>query len=642
MSPDSEENNNQINPNNNPPAPKDDIPSSPGGVIQPTGAENSPPPAPAADNPSPPPPPSEPIKNELPQNNQTGFASTNPPASPSQSTPSSPGGTQFGPNPAQPGGPEIFPSDPISTAGAGANPSFFKKKLFLIGLPILLVLLIAGYVFGYYIPNKPENVYRTGMNRSGDALEMILNQATERETYDKFKKSEVNATMDINYNNQNINGEFNAKFDETKLDSNLKLGLPVEGSEPINLDLSVLSETADGKEFPDTYLNLKGMKALGADLFLPGISKYEGKWLEISSDYLQSIADQYGLEAPETQDNTEDFPTFDEISSLIRDLYGDTNEYVFTTDPEKAVIENKQYLGKEEVEGTDTFHYEVALNKENYKKYCEAVSNTLASSPTYKKFSGLNDEQIEEQKQKIGEDCQKDADTIKAEDTFEMWIDSKYKLIKKIRIYSEDKKSYFDIGQNYDGTDEVGLFFAFASEEGNFNSKITVTTNLNTAESSGEVTFNGGENEGAYDGKITLSMKSLSGDFEITKPNNTIGIGKLLKELGIDPKSLATVYGGASPASGINAKAGDAETKANVNSIYSNIEVYFAENAIYPTKSQLNDQSWRAANMSGLPADFFSGIEYNPFDCNANGCLKYTLSAKLSDGSTFEKTGSNN
>ncbi|MEX2014394.1 MAG: hypothetical protein WD885_00460, partial [Candidatus Saccharimonadales bacterium] len=473
--------------------------------------------------------------------------------------------------------------------------------------------------------------------------EMVLNQATERETYDKFKKSEITATMDINYSNQNINGEFNAKFDETKLDSNLKLGLPVEGAEPINLDLSLLSEQVEGKEFPDTYLNLKGMESLGADLFLPGISKYDGKWLEISSDYLQSIANQYGLEAPKQQDNTDKYPTFDEISSLARDLYGDTHEYVFTSDPEKAVIENRQYLGKEEVDGVDSFHYEVALNKENYKKYCETAGNTFLTSPVYKKFSGLTDEQVETEKQKIGENCQKDADTIKAEDTFEMWVDSKYKLIKKIRIYSEDKKSYFDIGQNYDGSDKVSLFFAFASEDGNFNSKVTVTTDLNTAESGSEVTFNGGENEGAYDGKITLSMKPLNGDFEITKPNNTIGIDKLLKELGIDPKELTTLYGGAaSPASSVSAKGEDATLKSNVLSIYSHVEVYFAENSFYPTKSQLSDQSWRTTNMTGFNAENFSGVEYNPSNCDTNGCLKYMLSAKLSDGSTFERSGSNN
>ena len=591
---------------------------SPGGVIKPADSQS-----PLAAQ-----PPQTVQPADLPQ-----VSAQNPAPGPKPDLPQNPDGSK-----------PIFPSDSSSPPSSGRVLN--KKLILLILIPLLLVLLAAGYVFGYYIPNRPENAYKTGLDRSGDALQMIVDKATQQQTYDNFKKSEITANLDINSGGQNVKGDFKAKFDGSKMDTDLNVNFPNGDSQTASLGLSILSEKADGKEFPDTYFNLRGIKALGVDLFLPGINKYDNKWVEISSDYIASLAKQSGVE-PNQPDNTGNYPTFDEISSLIRDVYGVTNEYVLTSDPNKAVLVNKQYLGKEEVEGVNTFHYEVGINKDHYKAYCEAVSNVLLNSPAPKKFLNLKDEQIEQEKQKIAENCQKDSESIKDEDTFEMWVDTKYKLIKKVRIYSskENKGEYYELGQNYDGSDKVSLFFATVSDKGGFSSKTTITTDLNVGESSGEFTFSGGTAPDNYDGKVTLSAKPLSEDFTITKPSKTTSIDKILKEIGIDPKALIALYGGNPAAdfvSGNQAQSQDAQIKSNVNAVYSHLEVYFAENAIYPTSSQLNDQSWQASNMSGFNADFLSGVEYNPSDCNDNGCLKYTLSAKLSDGSTFEKTGSNN
>lgn len=651
MDPDSE---NNPTDQNNPPDSQDSLvtpPPSPGGVIKPSGSET-----PAQRTEVPPP--------VQPQNTQQNFADDSPPNNPIQdnnlpqpsisSNQNQTRPTQEArpsPNPAL-GEHQIFPPDSNSPSSSGGR-SLNKRLLLIIITAVLLVLLIAGYVFGYYLPNKPENVYKTGLDRSGDAMQMILDKAIEQGTYDKFKKSEITATMDINYAGQNIKGDFTTKFDGSKLDTDLNASFPSGDSKQVDLGLSVLSQKADNKEFPDTYLNIRGVKALGADLFLPGIGKYDGKWLAVTSDYLQSLANEYGIDSAAQKKNTDNYPTFDEISSLIRDAYGVTNEYVLTSDPSKAVFVNKQYLGKEDVEGVGTYHYEVGLNKDNYKAYCEAVSNVFLSNQAYKKLIGTSDEQIENQKQGTEDDCQQSSDGIKDDDTFEMWVDSKYKLIKKVRIYSgEDKGEYYELGQNYNGGEEINLFFGFHSDKGNFDSKVAFTTDLNTGESSSEITFSGGKDEsGKYDGKITVSAKPLSGDFEITKPSNTVNIEKVLKDIGINPKDFASLYGGAStygvasPAlvAGVNTQSNDALIKSNINSIYANLEVYYAENGYYPIASQLNSRDWRSANMPGLGGDAISiSFKYTPSDCNANGCQKFVLNVKLSDGSVFEKTGSNN
>lgn len=594
--------------NNNPPIPQDNLPpqNSPGGVIRPAGTKGSPP---LAETPAPP----------QPQNTQSGPSSANPP------------------------GYQIFPPDsnnPGSFRGRALN----KRLLLIIIGAILLVLLIAGYIFAFYLPNKPENAYKTGLDRSGDALQMILDKATEQQTYDKFKKSEITASMEVNSGGQTVKGDLTAKFDDSKLDTDLSVKLPAtEGSQPADLGLSILSEKAEGKEFPDTYFNLRGINALGADLFLPGIGKYDGKWVEVSSDYVASLASQYGVKAKQP-DSPGNYPTFDEISSLIRDVYGVTNEYVLTSDSSKAVLVNKQYLGKEDVDGVNSFHYEVGIDKGHFKAYCEAVSNALLNSAAAKKFMNLDDKSVEQEKQKIGENCQKDSDAIKDDTNFEMWIDSKYKLIKKVRSYytKDDKGEYYELGQNYDGSDKVSFFFATVSDKGGFSSKTTITTDLNIGESSAELTFSGGEDPGKYDGKITLNAKPLSEEITITKPKNVTSVSKLLKDIGIDPKDFLSFYGDSlGVAEGANSQSEDALIKSNINSIYSNLEVYYASNGYYPTEQQLSDQNWRASNMPSLSEDVFStNYTYSPSRCSAGGCQKYSLSAKLNSGQKFMKNSS--
>lgn len=116
---------------------------------------------------------------------------------------------------------------------------------------------------------------------------------------------------------------------------------------------------------------------------------------------------------------------------------------------------------------------------------------------------------------------------------------------------------------------------------------------------------------------------------------------------------------------GVQKKGRDADRKSDINSLYSQIEVYFAENGMYPTLANMNDSTFRSANMQGLSddalqdpngsaatlvatpaANSYAYVE-TPALCDnvaGNDCLAFTLTATLEDGSgqTFVKTGSNN
>jgi len=113
---------------------------------------------------------------------------------------------------------------------------------------------------------------------------------------------------------------------------------------------------------------------------------------------------------------------------------------------------------------------------------------------------------------------------------------------------------------------------------------------------------------------------------------------------------------------GIQQKARDSQRQTDINALDSHVEAYYAQTGNYPTGAQLNDDTWRAANMKGLSADALTApgkttkpaagtstkdvYQYAPThddgtacssaDVNTDdtACSKFTLSAALEGNST--------
>lgn len=113
---------------------------------------------------------------------------------------------------------------------------------------------------------------------------------------------------------------------------------------------------------------------------------------------------------------------------------------------------------------------------------------------------------------------------------------------------------------------------------------------------------------------------------------------------------------------GVQKKARDADRKSDANAIYSQVEVYFAQNGKYPTLTEMNSSSFRSANLKGLQDDALTdpkgsgatlvssptanayAYSNTPSGCDnsSTDCAGFTLTATLENGGTFVKNGSNN
>lgn len=119
---------------------------------------------------------------------------------------------------------------------------------------------------------------------------------------------------------------------------------------------------------------------------------------------------------------------------------------------------------------------------------------------------------------------------------------------------------------------------------------------------------------------------------------------------------------------GIQQKARDSQRQTDVNAMDSHIEAYYAQSGNYPTLAQLNDATWRSANMKGLDpnalvdpkgssnpsasAPTVGQYQYAPTHddgtaCSATGqtddtsCTKFTVAARLENGGTVYSKTSN-
>src|SRR5882762_1814089 len=115
---------------------------------------------------------------------------------------------------------------------------------------------------------------------------------------------------------------------------------------------------------------------------------------------------------------------------------------------------------------------------------------------------------------------------------------------------------------------------------------------------------------------------------------------------------------------GIQQRARNTERQTDIKAIHGQVEAYYAQNGRYPTLTNLNDSTWRTANMKGLDPEALkdpkgsaqtlvaapaaSAYAYavtasdgTACDNSAKDCAQYTLTTTYEGGGTFAKSNLN-
>lgn len=526
----------------------------------------------------------------------------------------------------------------------------------------MVLVLAAAAVFALYMPNRPDRVFKSSLDRSGIALNRLVDSATNADKLNALKKSQATAKVDATYASDTFKGTFTAKFDPSHSDSGVDITMQQNGKSK-TFSGKLLTELPAKASYPNIYFQIKGLNQLGLGALAPYINPYDGKWIAIEGDYLKSL----GLPLQARPSSQPKQLTAADATELTKAVGRVTGKYILTSSPQTAVLQQRSFIGKEVVDGLKTYRYEVAVNKVHLKDYCQALITGIIDTSAYKKLQSAT-ANAETTKQNLTKACHNSIDNNKDLDkTFDLWMNAKDKVIYKLRLTdSSHKGAYTDIGQRTTSTKHIEVFVNNHDPVIKEDDSIVITSNLDTATTNGTMSFSGGETGHAYKVKIGLEIKPYSGTISTSKPKGAIPIADVLKQFGIDPSFIKQFYQGyqAGLSGGAASSAKDTERQTDIKALHGQLEAYYAQNGRYPTLANVNSSSWRQQNMLGLDNEALKdpdGSSYNlvaaPQPNNyayvvkaANGtacdnvskdCTAYTLTAVLSDGSSFTKQSLN-
>lgn len=444
-----------------------------------------------------------------------------------QSSPFAPASQQTQPSPASsyPANPNAGQNPQAARGGIGKN-----KKLLIGGIAGALLLLggSAAAYFGVVLPNKPENVWKSAIENTGKGYDKLVDYAdSQKDT----KGAKLDGKFKFEGAGTVADGTVNGKYDEKNSETKVTLG-----ASGVRFEAIFLTNIPDGAKNPDVYTKISGLK--GIDQLLgpqaggigASLASFDNQWYFVD----HTIFDQAEKAAAEENQAAASLTTED-FTAFARDIGSVSDEYLFTDNPSKAVLVVKQNVGKETMDGRSVYHYKVGVNKANLKDYNKALCDKVLESKVYKALSmGTSSDELKAE-------CYdtKDIDSINENDTVDVYVDLKTKLIRIVRIAQKDNSNnYFDMGLLYTGGDEFPFVIRGQANQDGVEAKGELKMVLNTK--SNKVTIIGN-----LDGKQSGETYKLTLDATAEPSNDKV---EFKKPEGA--KSLLEAYGGLLGATG--------------------------------------------------------------------------------------------
>lgn len=276
-----------------------------------------------------------------------------------------------------------------AAAAPARHPSKKKKGLVAALIAVIAVLVLAGGAawayFGYYVPNRPENVLKAALANSFSA--------------DKINSVSLNGEV---HTNDNEGGRFEVSFE----------GGFAEGGRfdvSASLDLLVTSITIDarsldGETFYIRGSNLEGLtQMLGAgddatvQAYAAIISSLEGQWIDISRSFVEQSTGTSG-------------------SPLLAG--SDLDKFVQAYN-EHPFLSVQEVLPGEQINGTDSHHYRIAIDKAAFEAFARTLRDAEPGALS------LSEEQLEQLLSAL-------EDTDFKDNVFDAWITKGTKQFSQI------------------------------------------------------------------------------------------------------------------------------------------------------------------------------------------------------------------
>ncbi len=432
----------------------------------------------------------------------------------------------------QPTNPVIVNANPVVGSAKPVKAGLSRTRLLaLSGVAVLVILGTVAYVFGYYAPNRPKTVFNSALTNTGRGYDEIVKYVSDKATIKEFETSDLKGNFKFDGDGFATDGTFTAKSDDKDATFAGNIGLGVT-----RLKLEGVIKDAANSESPDLYFKLSGIKGLGAQFAMPELDTLDGQWVAADHSLFDNItkqAEQRGGVSSSTSGFTA--PTEEAVVDAIKAVGETSKKYLFTNDEANSVIKMDSFVGKEVVDSKSTNHYKVKASKENLKTYVKELGKALDKSKLNDWAKDSYDKPLSELINSEG--VAKSADTIDGNKSFDLWVNTKTKLVHKVRLPGDGDaaKNYTDIGLNYGGGAEKPFFITTVTGQDGVKNNTTVKLSLNTETNLIKMGFNtdATSENGKSTGKFDIEVKPSSGKVEAKVPEGAITLAEALDKVGL-------------------------------------------------------------------------------------------------------------
>jgi hypothetical protein len=444
-----------------------------------------------------------------------------PPAEPVvSSTPPAPAA----PAPAEP----VAPASPVvngTPVKTGAGKSGRKRWLLPVIVVVVVLLLAVGYVFGFYLPNTPDNVYKKSLSNTASGYDKLVDYA-QSQAQAHYKGMKVDGNFKFKMNGIAGDGTVSGAVDDKN--GNAKMEADVMGQK-FTLNERII--TAPGQTSPDMYMQVTGIKSVLDNYGLESLDNLDGQWVLIDHTLFDSVASS----ATGGEGAKVGAPTSKQIHDALVKIGAVNRDYLFSTDKDTAVLTNNKFLGKSTKDGRQVYGYEVGYNKEHLKAYVAALGKALDDSELNAWAKKVNDGKSISELMNI-KSMQADIDKMKGTETFHLYADAKTKLVDRLEFTdkSADGTTFF-IAQGYTG----GSVYPFSlgisgSPEANASLAFKVDTKANTLNVDMNVT-SGTKASADEQGSASFHIEATPSNeaVKVEAPANAMPVTDLLNQLGL-------------------------------------------------------------------------------------------------------------
>ena len=368
-----------------------------------------------------------------------------------------------------------------------------KLKLWLlitIGV-VVLVSVVASYLLFFYLPNRPETVYRRGLDSVGSGLESII---VETDFLERIRHLRYNGQVSLETDDQDfadildnfseicsipatddssqssvaaaLDGQSNLTEGDGLGTSSESISFSLNNEAVLDIQSRLISETP--AELPRLYFYIKDTDCLNqiADSLNDILSAFSGDLPEAYTDYdLNNLLDQWWfLDIQEIASVTGDSSLYDAVDTLYQiqslgitesedynsyrlfvvELTRLLQTYIFTDNPEKMVFQMDSVLDSQaDYKGTKSIRYSTTINRQNLTSLLQSIE-TLIEEHWSDYYQARSDEEIEQQ-----------VDDMIDSTSIEIWVDKSTKVLRNLRLSDKDPQdpaltNHLDIGIDLD------------------------------------------------------------------------------------------------------------------------------------------------------------------------------------------------